>query len=67
MRYNIKARLAMLGKRSTDVIAELRNYGIVATPSQFSNAINGRSYGPKDEQIAKVADEIVSKWERGER
>lgn len=64
MRYRIKPRLAELGLKHDDIIAELRKIGIYCTDSQFSRAINGKDYTKKSETICEKADEIISGIER---
>lgn len=62
-RFNIKARLAQLGKTSRDVIFEINDRGVGCSPSSFSVAINiGKA--PKDKQICELADSIISEWEK---
>ena len=63
MRYNIKARLAFLNKRSIDLIKELRKRGIDIYPSDFSAAINSKLNTPKADQVCDTADQILSEWE----
>ena len=61
--YNIKARLAAIGKTNKDVIRELKNWGIATNDSEFSKAIRGRDQFPKFEKICDTADKIIKEWE----
>lgn len=61
--YNIKARLAALGKTAVDVIRELKEYGVKTDSSEFSKAINRNGEFPKYELICDTADKIISGWE----
>ncbi len=63
MRFNIRARTVAIGKRSRDVIAELRNRGITVSESQYSSALNGMLTGKKADIIIEVADRIITEWE----
>lgn len=63
--YNIKARLAALGKTAVDVIHELKKYGVKTDSSEFSKAINRNGDFPKYELICETADKIISGWEAG--
>ena len=63
MRFNIKARLAQLGKKSKDMVEELEKYGIEVFTSDFSAAINGKLHTPKAERAVEVADKILTGWE----
>ena len=65
MRYNIKARLAVLGLKSRDLIEILRKNGFSRlSPQQFSSAINGSSVRPSDDKICAAADRELEKLER---
>ena len=61
-RFNIKARLATLGKTSRDVIRELNERGISCSPSFFSTSINIGTF-PKNIQVCEMANKIISEWE----
>ena len=63
--YNIKARLAALGKTAVDVIRELKEYGIRTDSSEFSKAINRNGDFPQYGLIRDTADKIISGWEAG--
>lgn len=62
-RYNIKARIAYLGKKNVDVIKALNERGVKTNPSEFSQAVNGRTSFPKDDMICNTADRILKEWE----
>ena len=62
-RFNIKARLANLSKKSNDVIAELKNWGVYTTAPEFSAAINRTFTYKKCDLICETADKIITKWE----
>ena len=62
-RFNIKGRLATLGKKNADIISELCDRGISCSASEFSVAIHGDST-PKSDRICSLADEIISGWEK---
>jgi len=63
LRYNIKARLAQLGKKSKDVIQELEQRGIDIYPSDFSAAIGGKLKTPKADKVCEITDLILTEWE----
>lgn len=63
MRYQIKARLAAINKRSADLIEELGKRGIDIYPSDFSAAINGRLKTPKADLVCETSDAILKEWE----
>lgn len=62
-RYNIKARLAALGKKSVDMIAALEDRGIKTDTSEFSKAINRAICYDKCDRICETADKILTEWE----
>lgn len=62
-RFNIKARLANLSKRSKDVIAELEKWGVKTNAAEFSAAINRTFDYKKCDLICETADKIISQWE----
>lgn len=64
MRYRIKARLADLGKKSVDVISELKLRGIKCSRSQFSEAINGKNTSDFADLICETANNIICEWEK---
>ena len=64
MLLNIKARLAMLGKKSADVITELYKHGITVHPSDFSAYINNRVRTPKANKVIALTDKIIKEWEK---
>ena len=61
--FNIKARLAALGRTGTDCIMEIQNRGESCSPSQFSDSIHGRYRLPKGQRICTMANKIVGEWE----
>lgn len=63
-RYNIKVRLAVLGKKSVDMIAALREHGIETDCSEFSKAINRAAGYSKCDRICETADKILTEWEK---
>ena len=64
-RYNIKARLAILGRTSKEVSDRINDMGIKCSPPIFSAAINGVQM-PKCDKICEMADKIISEWEKEE-
>ena len=63
MKYSLRARIVALGKRNRDVIAELKNRGIYASDSKFSNAITGANVEPVSLKIVEVTEKILDEWE----
>ncbi len=63
MPYNIKARLAVLGRTCTDVIEEMSKRGLYCTPPQFSLSIGRGKKQEKHCKILELANEIISEWE----
>jgi len=61
---NIKARVAMLGLRSVDIIDMIRDAGITVGQDEFSKAIHGRLLTPKAELICETANKILDKIEK---
>ena len=64
MLFNIKARLAVLGKKQVSLLPELEKRGINTNPSQLSNSLNGFYKGGKYSDIVSACNEIVSAWEQ---
>ena len=62
-RYNIKARLANLAKRSKDMVDELEKWGVKTSNAEFSAAINRLADYKKCDLICETADKILTKWE----
>lgn len=63
-RNNIRARLVALGKKNTDMIAALREYGVTTDRAEFSAAINRHIHYPKCDLICDTADKILTEWEK---
>jgi hypothetical protein len=61
-----KARLAMLGKRQTDLFEELNRIGgqyAMTSTSYLSDIINGRQNGAKAQTIRLKCLQILNQWE----
>lgn len=67
MTYNeIKATMALLGKRGRDVIEELKNRGINVNDCTFSKAITNVDSAPAIQRIRKETIHILEEWKRKE-
>lgn len=61
--YNIKERLADLGKSQVWLLRQLRNEGVEVQPPQLCNIINGNYTYPKATAILEKCDEIIREIE----
>lgn len=57
--YNIKERLADLGKSQVWLLKELRNEGVSVQPPQLCNIINGIYTYPKASVVLEQCDKII--------
>ena len=57
--YNIKERLADLGKSQVWLLKELRNNGVSVQPPQLCNIINGIYTYPKASVVLEQCDKII--------
>lgn len=64
MKPNLKIRIALCGKKSVDVIEEIKKTGEKIDPCFFSNVINNRTNTPKARVILAAAEKIVGEWEK---
>ena len=64
MKPSLKIRIALCGKKSVDVIEEIRKSGERLGPAYFSNVLNKRIDTPKAKAILTAAEEIVGEWEK---
>lgn len=65
MRYQIKARLAMLGKTQVDLLKAIRLAGYTVNSIQEISAYTtGTRRTPKAETVLAACDEIVKEWEK---
>lgn len=62
--YNIKERLAYLGKSQVWLLRKLREHGVITQPPQLSNIINGNYTYPKARLICEMCDEIIKEAEQ---
>jgi hypothetical protein len=64
--YSVKARLAILGKRQTDLITELNRLGgryRISSASYLSDVLNGRQSGEKAQLVNDKCMQILKVWE----
>lgn len=61
--YDIKNRLAKLGKTQVWLLRELRNRGVTIQPPQLANFINGIYTYPKSKVVLGICDEILNELE----
>ena len=61
--YNIKERLANLGKSQVWLLKELRKQGVITQPPQLSNIINGVYTYPRAKLIGEMCDKIIKEEE----
>lgn len=64
--FDIKPRLAKLGKTCMQCIDEIKNRGEGCDAPTFSLAIHGNLRGPKGLRITSMANEIIKEWEAEE-
>lgn len=62
--YNIKERLARLGKSQVWLLRKLREHGIITQPPQLSNIINGIYTYPKAQLVGEMCDKIIKEAEK---
>ena len=62
--YNIKERLADLGKSQVWLLKELRNEGVSVQPPQLCNIINGIYTYPKASVVLEQCDKIIKNVEQ---
>jgi hypothetical protein len=62
--YNIKERLADLGKSQVWLLKELRNEGVSVQPPQLCNIINGIYTYPKASVVLEQCDKIIRNVEQ---
>lgn len=62
--YNIKERLANLGKSQVWLLRKLREKGVITQPPQLSNIINGIYTYPKAKLVGEMCDEIIKEAEK---
>lgn len=66
LHQTFKARLAMLGKRQTDLFEELNRIGgqyAITSTSYLSDVINERQNGAKAQTIRLKCLQILNQWE----
>lgn len=61
--YNIKERLANLGKSQVWLLKMLRERGVITQPPQLCNIINGNYTYPKAKYVGEMCDEIIKEVE----
>jgi hypothetical protein len=64
--YSVKARLAIIGKRQTDLIIELNRIGgryKISSASYLSDVLNGRQSGEKAQLVNDKCMQILKTWE----
>ena len=64
--YNIKERLAHLGKSQVWLLKKLREQGVITQPPQLSNIINGIYTYPKAKLVGEMCNNILTEAERDE-
>ena len=62
--YNLKERLAQLGKSQVWLLKKLREQGVMTQPPQLSNIINGVYTYPKAKLVGEMCDKIIKEAER---
>lgn len=68
MRYRIKARLAELGMKACDLCLMVNaEGGYNCAESRFSRILNGRIRTEQAEQIAALADAILTRIEKSKK
>lgn len=61
--YNIKGRLADLGKSQVWLLKRLRDKGVTTQPPQLCNIINGIYTYPKAREVLEECNTILSEAE----
>lgn len=62
---SIKVRLAILGKRQTDVLKELRKRGFETLAyNYFNECLNGMRPTPGSKKVLEACEEVLAEWER---
>ena len=64
MTSEFSIRVGMCGKNNVDVVKEIKKKKIKVDASRFSKVINGVDDTPSGKHILKVAEEIVTAWEK---
>lgn len=62
--YNIKGRLADLGKSQVWLLKKLREKGVPTQPPQLCNIINGIYTYPKAREVLEECNNILTEAER---
>lgn len=62
--FDIKERLANLGKSQVWLLKELRKQGVVTQPPQLSNIINGIYTYPRAKFVGEMCDKIIREEEQ---
>lgn len=62
--YNIKNRLADLGKSQVWLLKKLRDKGFNTQPPQLSNIINGNYTYPKAQSVLEECNNILTEFEQ---
>lgn len=62
--FDIKERLANLGKSQVWLLKELRKQGVVTQPPQLSNIINGIYTYPRAKLVGEMCDKIIREEEQ---
>lgn len=62
--YNIKERLARLGRSQVWLLRKLRECGVITQPPHLSNIINGNYTYPKARLVYELCDEIIKEAEQ---
>ena len=62
--YSIKERLEKLGIKDSKIISLLFEKGIDCTASQFSRAVNGKSFSDFSRRICFETHKIISEIEK---
>lgn len=63
MRYNIKARCAMLGITMISLLVEMREQGHTLSPTEWSQAVNGHLTTKRAEKALECADKLLKEKE----
>ena len=65
MGTGMKVRLVQLNKKQIDVLEEVRKRGYPKLGfAAFNRYFNGREITPQGEAVMKLADKIISEWEK---